>query len=377
MKVLHCIPSMAGGGAERQLSYLAGGLVKLGVETHVALTRQGENYERLVRSGAVIHHIPVSNNHSPALLCALHHLIRKVRPAVIQTWLTQMDIVGGIAALWHHVPWIVTERNSAERYGKGLKDRLRLWLGSRASALVSNSATGLAFWEHHFAATARHVIGNGLPVEEIEAATVLPAAESPGNCREKLILFAGRYHPAKNLDGLIAALRLLRSQIPFKAVLCGQGPEKQALERKIVSAGLADVVLLKGYQANLWSWMKRADLFVSVSFSEGHPNTVLEAMVARCPLVVSDIPEHREFLDPTLGLLVDPADPGAISRAVADSLRDPAGARERANAAAQRATRWSIEAMSQQYLKVCQELTGTTVSCRVERTCHLVEEILP
>ena len=360
---------MAGGGAERQLAYLAGGLVSLGVETHVALIRKGENYERLLQSGAVVHDLRISNNHSPALLFNLHRLIRKIRPAVIQTWLTQMDIVGGTAALWNRVPWILTERNSAQHYGRGVKDRLRVWLGSRASALVANSATGVAYWEPHLrTATPRLVIANGVPVNEVAAAAELPLAESPATGPEKLILFAGRFHPAKNIGGLIAALRILRRQIPCKAVLCGQGPEQSAIEAQLASAGLADVVTLKGYQTNLWSWMKRADLFVSISFSEGRPNTVLEAMAARCPLVVSDIPEHREFLDATLGLLVDPTDPLTVSRALAECLQNTEASRQRVNAAAQRAAQWSIDGMSQQYLKLCYELSGPGAPSRSGQT---------
>src|SRR5262245_27108466 len=137
MKVLHCIPSMAGGGAERQLAYLARGLSSRGVETHVALSRRGENYERLLRSGARIHELQISNNHSPGLVWSLNQLVQTIRPAVIQTWLTQMDIVAGAVALWNRVPWILTERNSAQRYSRGVKDRLRLWLGRRTSALVA------------------------------------------------------------------------------------------------------------------------------------------------------------------------------------------------------------------------------------------------
>jgi glycosyltransferase involved in cell wall biosynthesis len=353
MKVFHCIPSMAGGGAERQLAYLARGLVSLGVETHVALTTGGENQERLRRSGAVVHEIPVANNHSPALPLALHRRIRQVRPAIVQTWLTQMDIVGGAAALWNGVPWIMTERNSAGRYTGRLKDRIRLRLGRRAAALVANSATGLEYWNPHLKSSAgRRVIANGLPVDEIISTPPIAPADSPAGPGEKLIVFAGRLHSAKNVHGLISALRLLNEQTRFKAVLFGQGPERENLTAQIAREGLSQQVQLQGYSAQLWSWMKRADVFVSVSFSEGLPNTVMEAMASRCPLVVSDIPEHREFLDESLARLVDPSQPEAIARALGASLGDKEGSLRRAEASAQRASQWSVESMSKQYLEL-------------------------
>lgn len=356
MKVLHCIPTMAGGGAERQLAYLAQGLVSLGVETHVALTRGGENHERLQRSGAQLHEIHLGSNHSPALPLAVNRLIRQIKPDVVQTWLTQMDIVGGAAALWNRVPWVVTERNSAARYSTGIKDRIRLHLGARASALVANSATGLNYWMPHLSPKATpRVIANGLPVDEIQKAPDLDPSESPAGPEEKLILFAGRFHEAKNVAGLVAALQLLREHMPFKAVLFGQGPEQKTIEKQIEAAGLDRQVLLRGYSHCLWSWMKRADVFVSASFSEGHPNTVMEAMAARCPLVVSDIPEHREFLDASLARLVDPQAPAALARALSEVLTDRPAAGARAEGAARRAARWSVESMSREYLQLYEQ----------------------
>jgi glycosyltransferase involved in cell wall biosynthesis len=40
-----------------------------------------------------------------------------------------------------------------------------------------------------------------------------------------------------------------------------------------------------------------ADVFVSASHGEGLPVAVLEAMAARCPVILSDIPPHREIAD--------------------------------------------------------------------------------
>ena len=57
MTVLHCIPSMEGGGAERQLTYLAAGLRRLGLDVHVAAGARGPNWERLLASGVTVHEL--------------------------------------------------------------------------------------------------------------------------------------------------------------------------------------------------------------------------------------------------------------------------------------------------------------------------------
>ncbi len=56
--------------------------------------------------------------------------------------------------------------------------------------------------------------------------------------------------------------------------------------------------------ASVWALMKKASVFVSLSAYEGCPNTVMEAMACGCPIIVSDIPEHREILDEQSALFV-------------------------------------------------------------------------
>ena len=55
MRILHLIDSLGGGGAERQLAYLAGGLVARGHEVHVLSLDGGPHRQRLVEKGAVLH----------------------------------------------------------------------------------------------------------------------------------------------------------------------------------------------------------------------------------------------------------------------------------------------------------------------------------
>lgn len=67
---------MVGGGAERQLTYLASGLVKRGIDVHVFLLKKGENFDALQASGAAIHSVESTSNYSPRILWALHKLMR-------------------------------------------------------------------------------------------------------------------------------------------------------------------------------------------------------------------------------------------------------------------------------------------------------------
>ena len=50
-----------------------------------------------------------------------------------------------------------------------------------------------------------------------------------------------------------------------------------------------------GHISNIYDWLFMSDIFVSTSFSEGLPNSVLEAISCGLPTILSDIPPHKEI----------------------------------------------------------------------------------
>src|SRR5687768_3558015 len=139
MKVLHCIPGMGGGGAERQLAYLAGPLIARGWEVHVACVAGGPNLARLEESGARIHRLRIRNSYDPRLVWQLARTIRAVGPDLVQAWFVQMDVVAGAVATLTGVPWILSERSSVLAYPPTWKNRLRIAIARHVAAIISNS----------------------------------------------------------------------------------------------------------------------------------------------------------------------------------------------------------------------------------------------
>ena len=56
-------------------------------------------------------------------------------------------------------------------------------------------------------------------------------------------------------------------------------------------------IILVGKVSNVTDYLMASDYFVSASLAEGLPNTVLEAMAARLPCILSDIPPHLEIVE--------------------------------------------------------------------------------
>jgi glycosyltransferase involved in cell wall biosynthesis len=339
---------MGGGGAERALSQLAGPLSSAGCDVHVALLRGGFHEERLASSGATIHRIGIRGNYDPRIVWSIDKIVRRVRPDILQTWLTQMDVAGGVVARLHKVPWILSERSSAAAYDGGAKDVLRIAVAGGARLIQANSKGGADFWAEKRPRIPRVVVPNPLPLAEIASA---PPADVQRFEGRPVILYVGRL--VKNTAHLVAAMQDVPDAVLVMLGESGESEVRQWIEER----NLAGRVVLEGFVCDVWSRMKSAALVVSVSTFEGLPNVVLEAAAAGTPLVLSDIPAHRDLLGACNGaLFVDGNDPRSIAAGIHETLRDRAAAEQRARNAYAAVSSCTPEVVAAEQMRVYEDL---------------------
>jgi glycosyltransferase involved in cell wall biosynthesis len=349
-RVVHLIPTLDLGGAERQLRYLCPELAGCGFEPHVAYLQGGPNLEPLLRAGIATHPLPLSHR-DPRLVLRLAALLRTLRPAVVQTWLPAMDLVGGLVARALRSPWVASERSLPAAYAGSFSMWLRNQWVTRADGVVSNSFAADAWWAERLVARGIHrLVPNGLPLDEL---TALPPASDAllgglGVARP-LIVFVGRIDDGKNVENLMSALARAVREGPADALLCGGGVRLSWVREQIVRDGLGAQVRAPGYVAAAPAVLKRAAAFVSLSRYEGMPNAVMEAAAVGCPIVLSDIPAHRAVLDEQSAVFVPTEDANAAAEALLATLRDADAARARAAAARARAETWSVAAAARAY----------------------------
>jgi len=84
-------------------------------------------------------------------------------------------------------------------------------------------------------------------------------------------------------------------------VFIGNGNLRESLVAESKKLGLEKQVRMTGLieREAVYRHLAEADLFVSASAVEGLPIAVLEAMASRCPVLLSDIPPHREIASGT------------------------------------------------------------------------------
>ena len=116
VSVLHCIPSLDGGGAERQLALLTDGLVEKGLYVHIACMRLAASSIAVRLLASPVHVLRASSSYDLRLVPQVIGLAKHVKAAIIQTWLPQMDVIGGLAARWLRIPHLLTERSSEAAY---------------------------------------------------------------------------------------------------------------------------------------------------------------------------------------------------------------------------------------------------------------------
>jgi glycosyltransferase involved in cell wall biosynthesis len=347
-RVLLCIPNLRTGGAERQVRLLAPLLVRRGIALSLFGRLATEDVAQLTDAGIACFPIRARGNHNPLLAVELARAARAARARLIHTWLTQMDILGGLVALATRRRWLLSERAAAASYSGRAKGPLRARLGRHADAVIANSQGGLDAWPDH---RRRLLVPNAIDHDEIAAAPlkVLEDARGP------LILSVARFVPQKRLDRLLRAVALARNARPdLRLVLLGEGPEERALKALAAELGMEAHIRFAGVQPDPWSWLKAADLFVMASGWEGHPNAVLEAAAAGVPMLLSDIPPHREAMDGG-ALYADPEDPAAFAAALLSLLRDPGRAQALAALALEKVRPLTVERAADRYAEIYRE----------------------
>jgi glycosyltransferase involved in cell wall biosynthesis len=116
-----------------------------------------------------------------------------------------------------------------------------------------------------------------------------PAATPP------YVLFAGRFIPDKRAAAIVPALARARRACPdLRAVIAGDGPDRDRIRRAVAAHGLDDAVDLPGFvpQADLDALLASAACFVLPSRREGYGLAVLEAAAAGVPSVVVAGPDN-------------------------------------------------------------------------------------
>lgn len=129
------------------------------------------------------------------------------------------------------------------------------------------------------------------------------------SCDVPLICAVGRLAEEKGFDRLIRIhKKILDDGIPHKLVIVGDGDQNSRLMNIITELYAEDSVIMTGYQANPYPYMRKSDFLVCSSYTEGLPVIAMEALCLGIPIVSSAPSVGEAFGDEPCGLITDSDD---------------------------------------------------------------------
>ena len=285
--------------------YLTAAVRKLGVPCHVV--------------PSLVH--PISPLKDGQAVIEVSRLIRAVRADLIHAHTSKAGLIGRLAARVTRTPavftahtWCFAEGTSWKWRVAGLPaERLAGWFSS-AIINVSEANQQLAL-RHGISGEKRMLtIWNGI--------ADTPYRARPDHEGEPRIVMVARFATQKDQLSLLRALSEIRH--PAKLLFVGDGPTMEMVKGDCDRLGLQERVEFLGPRQDVAQILAKSQIFALATNWEGLPLSILEAMRAGLPAVVSDVGGVSEaVIDGQTGFLARRGDVEGLRHRLTRLLTDP------------------------------------------------------
>jgi len=335
IKVLHIIPSLAVGGAEKLVSDMVEFADRSRFDVAVMRITGTDSFlvEKLTSKGYQVYTIVLDYEAiAPSkvirrLLRAIknmrrtYNLLREIRPDIIHSHLSALRIAL-IPALLCRIPVKVhTIHTVAEKGAKGITrffNRIAFKFFGFVPVSISQEVAE-SVKKLYGRKISTPVIYNGIDVQKF-------SIDQPKRVdRDKTILInVARLSREKNHALLVRAFSKAVQSCPnLELWLVGDGELRRDIEELVKQLGLEEKVKFFGVRSDVPELLSQADIFVLSSDYEGFGLVVAEAMAAGLPVIATAIGGIPEILEGgRAGILVPPKDVDALAKAIVELARD-------------------------------------------------------
>jgi GalNAc-alpha-(1->4)-GalNAc-alpha-(1->3)-diNAcBac-PP-undecaprenol alpha-1,4-N-acetyl-D-galactosaminyltransferase len=343
MKYLCVIGGFSFGGAERVMTNIVNYLSGDNAVIYLGMRKYDPPAYEISRNAKIINGLESTNKFKNIL--EIRKIIKKEKPDVILSFMTQINIATIISSLGLKVPVVVSERADPSKTPGKAKRLLRKVTYPLSAGVVFQTEDAMSYFSESIKKKAR-IIYNPIYVS---------AEDRTYNCKDRRpeVVGVGRLDQQKNFELLINSFNALGDKYSdYKLKIYGEGPKREELQKLIDSEGLSGRVVLCGQSKTLHHDIRDASLFVLSSDFEGMPNALMEALALGIPCISTDCPvggpriliENEEN-----GMLVPIADKEKLTEAMERVLGDKVFSRKLALSGRQSISKFDPDVILKQW----------------------------
>lgn len=304
IKILHLIPTLDKGGAERLLIDLVKTMDKERFEVEVVcLETLGKWGFELKKAKINASSLGKRRKGSIYIFWKLYRLLKNKRPDILHTHLFGADLYGLLAGRIAQVPNIISTEHNLN-YGESWVRR------AIKKKLLPKMDKGIAVSE----AVKNYLKKEGIPVDNIEVIhngidlSRFKSREEKGGSNGFIIGSIGRLSEQKGYKTLVEAMEILKEE-EISCLIVGEGEERQNLEKKVNKDKIANKILFLGKHDIVPEFLVKLDAFVLPSIWEGFGLVLLEAGASKLPVIASRVDGINEIIRENInGLQFRPGD---------------------------------------------------------------------
>ena len=307
-------------GGQDQLFSLLTGLHQRGHTIHLICQPHSLLEERARNAGVSVHPMAIRSEVGLFSLFRVSLLLRRVRPQIMAFNTPRAIIVGNLASRFSKIQARIIFRRVSFPLRRNPLTRAKYKWGIDCIVAISESIRS-------------QLLARGIPTDLIRIVyegidlAQYPRREQP-RVRPGEPVIAGtiaHLSSEKGINHLIEAAALIpevRSRIRF--VVVGDGDCRSELQDQVRAANLETCFQFAGFQENTGDYLASFDIFVLPSLSEGLSSSILSAMASSLPVVATEVGGIPELVrHGHNGLLVPPANPPALAKALQSLAEDP------------------------------------------------------
>lgn len=341
LRMLHVIPDLRKGGAERIAIDICNEFIRKGHEVQLLTFRQDNHYSFLSKKIPIrvvpARFVPSIGRKPLKEVGAYQRAIEEFRPQIIHSHLfeaemvTRQVILPGIRYITHlHSTFEQLEKFSWKTLSNKawttnyFERRLML----RQYRKCSNNFIAIS---NHTANFFRRVLPLDLQRVEviynaIDYKRFYKSEQSKLSADGIKLISIGSLGPRKNHLFLVKVMAQLRDAgIAAHLTILGEGKLRKEIESAIHAAGLQEKIALAGNVENVENYLHRSDIYVHSAAYEPFGLVLVEAMAAGLPCVMLDAMGNRDLAEEGKNsFLIRQGDVNGFAEAVKKLIEDPA-----------------------------------------------------